>query len=99
TPAITALPLHDALPICSAAPAPGGGGDTNSVEVGVKFRADTSGSVTGIRFYKLSVNTGPHIGSLWTSTGTLLASATFTGETASRSQEHTSELQSLANAI
>ena len=29
--------------------------------------------VTGIRFYKAATNTGTHVGSLWTSTGTLLA--------------------------
>ena len=56
---------------------------TRAVELGVKFTADTSGTVTGIRFYKAATNTGTHIGSLWSSTGTLLATATFTGETAS----------------
>ncbi|MGQ0433019.1 MAG: N,N-dimethylformamidase beta subunit family domain-containing protein, partial [Microthrixaceae bacterium] len=56
--------------------------DTNAVELGVKFRADLDGTITGIRFYKGSTNTGTHVGSLWTSTGTLLAQATFTGETA-----------------
>ena len=48
-------------------------GDANPVELGVKFKADVSGTVTGIRFYKAATNTGTHIGSLWTSTGTLLA--------------------------
>ena len=36
----------------------------------------------GILFYKGSGNTGIHVGSLWTSTGTKLASVTFTTETA-----------------
>jgi Domain of unknown function (DUF4082) len=53
------------------------------VEVGVKFKSDVSGRVTGIRFYKAAANTGTHIGSLWNASGTLLASATFTNETAS----------------
>lgn len=57
--------------------------DPSSLEIGVRFRSDVSGSITGIRFYKWSFNTGTHIGNLWTNTGTLLASATFTGETAS----------------
>jgi hypothetical protein len=70
-----------------AAPASTNGGDTKSVEVGVKFRADASGRVAGVRFYKLATNTGPHTGSLWTSTGTLLATATFTGESASGWQQ------------
>jgi len=58
-------------------------GDASSVEVGVKFKSDVSGRVTGIRFYKAAANTGTHIGSLWNASGTLLASATFTNETAS----------------
>jgi hypothetical protein len=63
------------------------GTDTNAVEVGMKFKSDVSGFVTGIRFYKGSGNTGTHIGNLWTSSGTKLASATFTGETASGWQQ------------
>jgi hypothetical protein len=62
-------------------------GDPASIEVGVKFQADTFGYVTGIRFYKASANTGTHIGNLWTANGQLLASATFTGETASGWQQ------------
>jgi hypothetical protein len=82
-PAATGLTMFAA----NAAPASSNGGDTNSVEVGVKFRADTSGRVTGVRFYKLANNTGPHSGSLWTSTGTRLATATFSGESASGWQQ------------
>jgi hypothetical protein len=44
-------------------------------------------SVTGVRFYKGSANTGTHIGSLWTSSGTVLAQATFSGETPSGWQQ------------
>ena len=43
--------------------------------------------MTGIRFYKASTNSGTHIGSLWSASGTLLASATFTGESASGWQQ------------
>ena len=57
------------------------------MELGVKFRADSSGYITGIRFYKASANTGTHVGNLWTSNGTLLATATFTNETASGWQQ------------
>jgi hypothetical protein len=57
--------------------------DNSPVNLGMKFQADTAGWITGIRFYKGESNTGPHTGYLWTSTGTLLASATFTNETAS----------------
>ncbi len=62
-------------------------GDANSVELGVKFTSDSFGVVSGIRFYKSSGNTGTHVGSLWTADGQLLASATFTGETASGWQQ------------
>jgi glucose/arabinose dehydrogenase len=63
------------------------GGDPDSVELGVKFRSDVAGFVTSIRFYKTDANTGPHIGSLWSSTGTRLATGTFTGESASGWQQ------------
>lgn len=61
--------------------------DNTSIEVGVKFSSDVAGSITGIRFYKASTNTGAHTGSLWTAGGTKLATATFTGETASGWQQ------------
>jgi hypothetical protein len=57
--------------------------DTGNVELGVRFSTDTNGWVTGVRFYKGSGNTGTHTGSLWGSDGTMLATATFTNETAS----------------
>ena len=66
----------------SATPAILSANDVNAIEVGVKFQSVVNGSVDGIRFYKSSDNTGPHVGSLWTSTGTLLASVTFSNETA-----------------
>ncbi len=56
--------------------------DTAAVELGVKVRSTQSGTVTGIRFYKGTGNTGTHTGSLWTSAGTRLATGTFGGETA-----------------
>ena len=57
--------------------------DNGPVEIGTKVRFDTKGQVTGVRFYKGPGNTGTHTGSLWSSTGTRLATGTFTGETAS----------------
>ena len=54
-----------------------------SVEVGVKFRSDVAGTVTGVRYYKNVTDNTTHTGSLWSSTGTLLATGTFTGGTAS----------------
>ncbi|KWV59592.1 Mo-co oxidoreductase dimerization domain protein [Rhizobium altiplani] len=57
--------------------------DNNPVNLGMKFQSDAAGWITGIRFYKSEENTGPHTGYLWTASGTLLASATFTNESAS----------------
>ncbi len=50
-------------------------------ELGVRFKARANGFIKGIRFHKGEGNGGTHVGRLWTSTGTLLASATFTDET------------------
>lgn len=61
--------------------------DTGAVTLGVKFKSDISGFITGVRFYKGPGNTGTHIGALWSSAGALLASAPFTSETASGWQQ------------
>jgi len=61
--------------------------DPSAVELGLKFRSGVNGFVTGVRFYKSTNNTGTHIGNLWTSTGTRLATATFAGETPSGWQQ------------
>ena len=75
--------IWDAL----AAPVVAEDPDTRSTEVGVKFRSDAAGYITGLRFYKGLNNGGTHVGSLWAADGTLLARATFTGETASGWQQ------------
>src|SRR6185295_6006740 len=62
-------------------------GPDQGVEVGLRFRANSSGYITGIRFYKASTNTGTHTGTLWTSAGVPLATATFTNESASGWQQ------------
>ncbi len=63
--------------------------DTNSVEVGVKFRSELDGLVTGLRYYRTAGNTGTHVGRLWTASGTSLASVTFSGESSTGWQEAT----------
>ncbi len=73
----------------SATPAQIATNDSGVVELGVRFRADASGAIAGIRFYKGAGNTGIHIGNLWTNGGTLLATATFTGESGSGWQQVT----------
>jgi hypothetical protein len=71
----------------SATPSIVDSGDPSGVEVGVKFTANENGFITGVRFYKSAANTGTHIGNLWTTAGTLLATAIFTGESASGWQQ------------
>jgi large repetitive protein len=71
----------------SATPAVASATDSSSVNLGVKFSADAAGYITGLRFYKGSGNTGTHVGSLWSSSGQLLAQATFSAETASGWQQ------------
>jgi len=62
-------------------------GPDSAVNLGVQFEANQAGTISGIRFYKASTNTGTHIGTLYTSTGTQLAQATFSGESASGWQQ------------
>ena len=61
--------------------------DTTAVNLGLQFQASSSGFITGVRFYKESDNTGSAYRQPVESTGTLLATGTFSGETASGWQE------------
>jgi hypothetical protein len=63
-------------------PGIGSANDPDPIEVGLKFQSAVNGAVTGIRFYKGPANPGPHVGNLWTATGTLLGSVVFANETA-----------------
>jgi hypothetical protein len=78
-------PSVDALTIFAANSVPDtpGWDDRAAVQVGVRFSSSVAGSITGIRFYKGTQNSGTHVGYLWSSTGTLLATVTFASETAS----------------
>jgi hypothetical protein len=71
----------------SATPAIASIATTAPWELGVKFRSSQAGYITGVRFYKGPSNTGTHVAHLWTSTGTLLASATFSNESGSGWQQ------------
>jgi hypothetical protein len=57
--------------------------DASAVELGLTIVPQISGQITGVRFYKGAGNTGTHTGSLWSASGSRLATATFTGETTS----------------
>ena len=73
----------------TATPGTASANDSGSVELGVRFTADVTGVVNGVRFYKGAGNTGTHTGTLWSATGQQLATATFSGETASGWQQVT----------
>lgn len=79
--------LPDTLWADSALPANPSFADPNAVELGVKFQASVNGKIKGIRFYKGIGNTGTHVGNLWSTSGALLATATFGTETASGWQQ------------
>ncbi|WP_206687269.1 DUF4082 domain-containing protein, partial [Microbacterium yannicii] len=61
--------------------------DATSVELGMTFTSSISGRVTAIRFYKAAGDTGVHTGTIWSASGTALASVTFQNETAEGWQE------------
>jgi len=61
--------------------------DNTSYELGMKFLVDRPGKVSAIRYYKATNETGTHTGRIWSASGALLASVTFTGETASGWQQ------------
>jgi hypothetical protein len=68
-------------------PALGSASDGVPYELGMKFRLARSGVITAIRYWKSPNDPGTHIGRIWSSTGNLLASVQFTGETASGWQQ------------
>ena len=71
----------------SSAPQSPAEDDNSAIEVGVKFRPAVNGTISAIRFYKGSGNTGTHVGHLWTAGGQQLAAVNFTGETATGWQQ------------
>ena len=56
-------------------------------ELGMSFTSSAAGQFTAVRFYKATSESGTHTGRIWSSTGTLLGSVTFTNETASGWQQ------------
>ncbi len=63
---------------------------TGSYDIGEKIKTDVAGTVSALRFYKQTwMNGYAHVGYLWSSTGSLLAMARFTNETASGWQQVT----------
>ena len=95
TPVTQSVTVASSVPVtcpCSVfnaavSPVNGEDPDTVSTQLGMKFQPSQSGTITGIRFYKLPLNTGTHVGTLWTTTGQNLATVTFPSETASGWQQ------------
>jgi len=56
---------------------------TGGWEVATRFTVWVDGKISGFRFWKAVGETGTHTARLWSTSGTLLASATFSNETAS----------------
>lgn len=51
--------------------------DRNSVELGIKFSSSSAGSISALQFYRSSAQTRSYTGSLWSASGTRLATASF----------------------
>src|SRR5262245_65945091 len=66
----------------TATPAIPNATDSRAIEIGVKFKSDLNGAISGIRFFNGSQNTGAHTVSLWTASGVLLARNVSSVETA-----------------
>jgi hypothetical protein len=102
----SSVTVNVAPPICPCAlfvgqqPAKTDWNDGSAHELGMKFQAAAPGNITAIRYWKAPNESGTHTGRIWSATGTLLASVTFTNESASgwQSQTLTSPLLIQGNA-
>jgi hypothetical protein len=77
TPAVTNLDVRDGR----------GGSGPWTYELGTKIQVVSAASLSAIRFYKDPGETGTHVGTLWDASGGVVATVTFTGETASGWQQ------------
>lgn len=66
---------------------PGVYAQPGGIEVGMRFKADQNGYVSGARFYKVSGMSGTHTASLWDNMGNRLTQATFTSESSTGWQQ------------
>jgi hypothetical protein len=100
TPTATPASTSESL-LGSSAPATISANDGVTYELGMKFSAKVTGTITAIRFYKSPSESGTHTGKIYSSTGALLASVTFMNESASGWQQQAlaTPLAIAANAI
>ncbi len=68
--------------IFNTTPNPIEGSDGQGISLGVKFRANQNGAITRMRFWKTTNNTGTHTAAIWDAEGNILATGTFSGESA-----------------
>ncbi|WP_253958306.1 DUF4082 domain-containing protein [Rhizobium sp. WYJ-E13] len=80
---VQAGPAGETVFTGSEGPTGGSFNDNTAMELGMKFVASSSGTISGIRFYKAAGDTSVHTGSLWKADGTLIATVTFTNESLS----------------
>ncbi|MGL5831845.1 MAG: DUF4347 domain-containing protein, partial [Waterburya sp.] len=64
-----------------------GTGSAGDYELGMEFRTAQAGQISAIRYYKAASETGSHVGRIWSASGQLLGSVTFSNETASGWQQ------------
>jgi Domain of unknown function (DUF4347)/Domain of unknown function (DUF4082) len=64
-----------------------GTGSAGDYELGMEFRTAQAGQISALRYYKAASETGTHIGKIWSASGQLLGSVTFSNETASGWQQ------------
>jgi hypothetical protein len=77
----------DTPSITGLSTANGRSGGPWTLELGVKVEVTQPARMTAIRFWKDPAETGAHVGRVWTTSGVLLGSTTFAGESASGWQE------------
>lgn len=61
----------------SGTPSIASAADSDAVTVGVRVIVSDAGTITGLRYYRGTANTGPHVGTLWDAAGNELGRATF----------------------
>ena len=81
--------VEDATETIFTTQTPSSPNDTDGVpyELGLKFQSAKAGQITAIRYWKAPSETGTHVGRIWTSTGSVLASVSFAAETSSGWQQ------------
>jgi hypothetical protein len=89
---ISVTPFGSNLFLASNGPSLINANDPNAIELGVTFTSSVAGTITGLRFYKDPIDFGlpslpAHTVHLWSASGTMLATATFTNETVSGWQQ------------